>query len=470
MKEQIGGLKLKNPKKTGFTPVYDMINSPGCSINLLTYQSLKGFMLYINVLNDHSEYVDRHNDNGRFTKSVTSFILKFAVISPYNDTPLPYFNDVTKSSESKNSYFEEAKLQQQIWKKSISGGRPAICPSVANFSLFDNGNSKNLLQFLETKLTRDSEVFSVIDYLKLSLGEERKYGIGVISMPKVENSMTLGKFIRLSSRSLFFGIAVTPEIKDNVYASVLSKVARLFIEIGIIHFDLHSSNALVYKTDDDEIDSVIIDFGRASDITNETKDIYFKTVREKEVINDMKSDLYNKIFSIKSNAKNKVKVDYIEEVLNFIAFKDNEINQQLFRFDDPGHFQMSWYKNVMGNNSVMIKTFNLLKQSIELNVDRSSTASTTISNYESKGNFVNFKKGVSSFIVPFTSEYISASSEASSSASEEASSSASEEYPCDDNSKSCVISGGKRHTRNIIKNRKTRKNKIIQVSTPKIGN
>ena len=149
MKKQRGGLKLKDSSKKGFKAVYDMINSPSGSLNLLTYKSLKGFMIFLNVSSSDSEYLTLNG--GQFTKPVTSFILKFAVITPNNDEALPDYKGVQKSSESKESYFEEAKLQQSIWKSSISGGRPEICPAVANFCLFNNDNSKGLLQFLQGK-------------------------------------------------------------------------------------------------------------------------------------------------------------------------------------------------------------------------------------------------------------------------------------------------------------------------------
>ena len=93
MSKQFGGLKLKNSSKTGFKTgfkaVYDMINSPSGTVNLLTYKSLKGFMFVLNVSEADSEYLTLNGT--QFTKLVTSFILKFAVITPHNDESLDIY-------------------------------------------------------------------------------------------------------------------------------------------------------------------------------------------------------------------------------------------------------------------------------------------------------------------------------------------------------------------------------------------
>ena len=108
MHKQNGGLKKKYPEKKGFKSVFDMINSASANITLLTYKSLKGFMIRLDVSQEDSEYLTL--SGSKFTKPVTSFILKFAVVAKENDTDLPKYKDVEKSSESKNSFFDEAKF------------------------------------------------------------------------------------------------------------------------------------------------------------------------------------------------------------------------------------------------------------------------------------------------------------------------------------------------------------------------
>ena len=242
MSKQFGGLKLKNSSKTGFKAIYDMINSSSSTVNLLTYKSLKGFMFILNVSEDDSEYLTLNGT--QFTKPVTSFILKFAVITPRNDQSLDTYKGRDKSSESKDSYFEEAQLQQQIWKSSIIGGRPEVCPPVANFSLFDNKNSKDLMTFFQSKTTGDTK--DVFDYLFTQTNKLPTNEIGVIVMPNVEKSATFGDFIDQPNGTNFYGLSLNTEYKNMAYAYVTAQIARLFIAIGVIHFDLHSGNALIY--------------------------------------------------------------------------------------------------------------------------------------------------------------------------------------------------------------------------------
>lgn len=431
MKKQRGGLKLKNPDKKGFTPIYDMLNSPSCFINLLTYKSLKGFMIYLDVSEDDSEYIGIQGK--KFTNPVSSYLLKFAVITPNNDQGLPDYKTVRKSSESKKSYFEEAKLQQKIWKNSISGGRPEICPPVANFSLFDNNNSTNLLKFLKSK-TRVN-VKEIFNYLLDCVKSNTDYGIGIITMPKIENSITFGDFIYSPSNTNFYGLTINTESKNKVYSSVLAKIVRLFIDIGIIHFDLHTGNALIYKKGDDQINSLIIDFGRASDLTNDTPDEYLTDIEKQNMIKE-KNKYYNQLFRMLSPSEPE-KTRYMEDILNIIAVIDRDTNQRLFKFTDLARYQMDWYENLPTNQTVLANAFDLLKTSIEIEIDdRIAMTPQTIKSYETSGYLINFNTDdVDSFVVPFTGPN------------------------CDENTGFCVISGGKKRTRKIKKYRRSRKNR-----------
>ena len=49
----------------------------------------------------------------------------------------------------------------------------------------------------------------------------------------------------------------------------------MFVDIGVVHFDLHKNNILVYYSEETrQFKVLLIDFGRASDITNEKNDRY----------------------------------------------------------------------------------------------------------------------------------------------------------------------------------------------------
>jgi hypothetical protein len=437
---QFGGLKLKNPSKTGFTPIVDMINSDGAVLRLLTYKSLKGFMITLDVTEDNSEYLGL-NSRYRFKNPVTSFILKFAVTASRNDTRLPIYNRINKLSESMDSYYEEAKLQQTIWIKSISGGRPEMCPPVANFSLFDNPNSISLCQFFQSKTVGDAR--NVFDYLYNLMGTNVDYGIGVIIMPKVKTSVTLGTFIYAPPA------IVSKELKGEAYASVSAKIARLFVEIGVIHFDLHSGNALVYLKPDNTMGSLIIDFGRASNLMNFTTDEYFTRAEKSAIIRDKKNKYYDQILGMSDTVADTDKENFMFSVLDYIADIDWNINQRLFNYSDRNRYQMDWFEGYP-KDIVPVKAFNILKQSITtegLKITRS-----TITTYLSKGFILNLNRGIDTFIVNFPGNPPASASIGQPTASVQP--------PCDEEvSGACAITGGKRRrrTKKNRKHKKTRK-------------
>jgi hypothetical protein len=394
MKIQKGGLKLKNPSKIGFNAVYDMINSNSGRLKLFTYNSLKGFMITLEVNEADSEYLTLNGT--QFTKPVTSFILKFAIITPYDNEKLPPYNGVEKASESQDSYFEEAKLQQRIWKTSISGGREEICPPVANFSLFDNDNAKSLLQFLQGKTIRDINTKNVFDYLFSYINTNIESEIGIIVMPKVERSTTFSDFMKRPNGSDFYGLTLNQEIKTRAEICVAAQVSRLLIDIGVIHFDLHMKNALIFLTSGNKIECILIDFGRASNIMNDYDDEYLDRT-EKKNMTRKKDEFFDFLF--RNDDDDDIKKRLVFTILKTIADIDKQKNQAMFVYSQPNYYQMQWFDNFPKTDYVLLDTFNKLKKSTEVLQTRITNG--TIKAYEREGNFVNFDKEITDFIVPF---------------------------------------------------------------------
>jgi hypothetical protein len=417
-----------------------MINSSSGTVNLLTYKSLKGFMFILNVSAGDSEYLTLYGT--QFTKPVTSFILKFAVITPRNDESLDVYKGRDKSSESKDSYFEEAKLQQQIWKSSIIGGRPEVCPPVANFSLFDNKNSKDLMTFFQSKTTGDTK--DVFDYLFTQTNKLPTNEIGVIVMPNVEKSATFGDFIDEPSGTNFYGLSLNTEYKNMAYAYVTAQIARLFIDIGVIHFDLHSGNALIYLTRDNTIKSLIIDFGRASNIMTDTDDDYLN-VSEKQKMREKKEEFFNRLFDLNEDTPDREKGKFILAILDYIADLDLRKNQALFNFSDAQRYQMDWYRNYPRRSYVPVMAFNILKATTTS--EGTKMLPTTIKQYERQGFLVNFNIGMPEFIVPFPGTSVPSTSvwDSSSQDCEQV----------DESTGMCTIMGGRKNK----KSKKQRKSK-----------
>lgn len=388
--EQSGGLKLKNKQKTGFIPIYDMINSPGSRVTLLTASSLKGFMVKLDVLEEHSEYLNLGKGN-KFNTPVTSFILKFAVITDRPDTRLPRYLGKSKSSESEESYFEEAKLQQKIWKKSIIGGGEVICPSVANLCFFDPMDSVHLIRFFQSKplTTNLTEVFDYLFETLTSTGARGVPGsrIGVLVMPTIPNSMTFCDFETANVDAVLFPVVIY----------IVAQILRLYVEIGVIHFDLHAANDLVYEING-TYDSMIIDFGRASDLTNGLADDFMTESAKTRAEHVRKIELDN-CFAVNLRS-NKEKINFMKKNLKYLTELENATNKRIFggNFDRKSDYQMNWIESYIhfkpsqsdADDNILLEIFEVLIQMIS--VKKKGITGNTISKFQKNGEFIDFYK------------------------------------------------------------------------------
>jgi len=346
-----GGLKLKHPSKTGFTPVYDMINEG--TLSLLTAECAKGFMITLQVDPRFSEYDDIQNS--RFVP-ITKFLLKFAVLAP-DEIELDYYQErIPKVSETVDSYYNEAVIQQHVWKKSIEGERDPVCPSVANFSHFNNKDSKRLVQFLFSRFDHE-----VIAYLSRQV--DQGHSIGVITMPLIVQTLPLYNFLGLYDTSNFHGVIIDETQKINALVSSVSQVIRLFIDTGVIHFDLHSRNILIYQKDG-KIHSLLIDFGGASNI-DDAPDKYLNE-NEKSTLKVKRRDVT--LLLTRDISTKKSKDHFINTIVNPIADLDRKKNHQLFPnfYRSPDDYQMKDWFEIYKKVNLQDKTFDILKRDITI--------------------------------------------------------------------------------------------------------
>ena len=465
MKQQIGGLRLKNPSKTGFKPVYDMINSG--TLKYFTVSSLKGFMVTLDVEPEDSEYFNLSSTDDRFITPVTSFILKFAILTPDDNTELPSYTDKKgvkrgKSSESQDSYYKEAKLQQHIWIESIIGGRPPICPPVANLSMFDKVESEKLLNFLKGKsISYTKDLKDIFNYLYDYVTKNANSGIGVIVMPKIENSFTFDDFYHNNDDSN----------RNQAYIKIASEIARLFIAVGVIHFDLHMGNSLLYY-EGNNLKCVLIDFGRASDIYNAQEDDYLDE-DEKKSLKIKQKKWENTLLTYKTDDDDK-KAQLIVDILSCISELDKFKNHLLYTYDDVDDYQMDWYEKF--HKKANIKVLN--KQAFEelyrnFKSDGRRHLRKTIEDYTKQNMLVNFSSRGSEkdFIFPFpTSIQTSRPTSIQTSRPTSIQTNDADNNVCTDNNPGCVVMGGRKSKtykkykkyKKHIKTRRLKKTKNIQ--------
>jgi len=441
----IGGLKLKHNEKVGFEPIIDMINSSDSELKVLTYSSLKGFMFILNVLPHYSEYLDLNDNFSTFNKPVTSYILKFVVMTEYGDVKLPPYYGHDKESESTQGFLDEAKLQQDIWEKSITGGRQPICPSVANISLFDNDNAKEILNLCLLKVTEyDYDEIDLLFYLIELIKNNPDYEIGIMTMPTINKSKTLSDFMKNGPDQ---------ELIDQAIGYAIYQLIRLYIQIKVMHFDLHSGNVLV-ATDNGNIKCFIIDFGRASKIEN-----------------DEVEGLYSEFFLLIDGKRGQPpttvqqKIEFIEKVCSGLILKD--ISHMGANYNvSPGHYQKAWLDD--RNEDSMLNAFDLMKQNALVTVD-GKLMPETLRHYEQLGFIMNLKnKTPADIYVNINQSNSSGTSNSATSNSATLNSatlnstihsSVTPINDCDPSKESCVISGGKNKTIRKRKCKNTRKRK-----------
>ncbi len=425
---QFGGLKLKNADKYGFKALFDMLNSNSASIEVLSYSSLKGFIFKLSVDENDSEYYGLNQKTNTLDNPVTNFIIKFAVILPIIYRLPAYIdiknNRILKLSESRESFFNEAKLQQKIWIKSIIGGREEICPPIANFLIFPEDSTRMLLKFMLDKINnaiqlnitnkqnndKNMKTKHLLIYLIKLFYSKPPNGysaeLGCILMPTIKSSITFSQFFKIPNNSILNGLLVSDNARHSAFAIIVANVARLFLDIGVIHFDLHGGNILICILPNSKIKIYIIDFGIASDLYNPVVDPFF-TVDEKRKEIKYKDEHLEQLLSYRTfKNKNKtetdiIKKEYIKEVLDHISYLDRCKNSR--NLNKPA-YQMRWYElykkdylNINSNPNVSTFTYDILK--IYISTIGVSINPNTISQYQSKGLIINLDSA-DKFVIP----------------------------------------------------------------------
>jgi hypothetical protein len=341
--------------------IRNMLNSPGASIEMLTCGSAKGFMFEMTVLPEHSAFYNP----GEERDPITSFIVKLAVTSQQNDedlddyVPINNGTPVEKSTESADSYFQEAKLQQDVWMKTVAGNRLPISPPIVSFSLFDNQNGRNFLTFLNYKVKKPKSIHTV-NYLRTVLQNPANYGLGMIIMSKVLDSDTFGDF--LDENTSFQGVQITDHVVDDVYAKLFSKIVRLFIEVGVIHFDLHLNNALIYLHRHNSLNAYIIDYGRASSVKDDTTNEYLGP-SEKRPLQKKSEALHTQLLDLchPSRRSTKIstndKIKFISNVIETIRTLEHAKSQRLYgnpKTYSYGRYQFHWIEDLKTMTTQMV--------------------------------------------------------------------------------------------------------------------
>ena len=346
-----GGVKLKEKYRADdkIIPIIDMLQSPGANLSLIAYTSAKGFVFRLDVKSGNSAYLGFNSQSNAFTDEVLSLCLKLVVVySPDpNDPnvgegePIDNFTNfgypgngfgrkIDKSTESKQSLFDEARYQQQAWKTSIYQNGIEVCPPVCDLALLDVMASKSFLTLLEnivktnsnSSLKNKARSLQTISYLRRQV--RPKFSIGVLSMHTVVNSLPFHDFTDQYDIN-------TPEGLD-MYKRLAAQTMRLFLQEQMIHCDLHTGNALVSdSTNPPTCD--IIDFGRVVRFTEHDDDQFFKA-DEKVPLQEKYNEEFQKYFAIitpyRRGPAPPSKAEFVKSLLEYIKSVDLSVMNYWF--------------------------------------------------------------------------------------------------------------------------------------------
>ena len=453
MPNQKGGVKKRNPGKPPQNILHDTLQSAGVVLNVISDTSYKSFVLEI-IINDPNarEYIDT-DQSGRFSNPVGRLVMKILITTPpppptgirpfsnnYIDiNNIPHY----KAAETPNEIIAEARVQQEAWIKTVVNGRVPVCPSVADLIFFDNPNGKNFITYLRTKYaTGNTRMNNVCVYILQRLQNDNSRGICVMVMPEVsapaqvlaaaaqaqaaapqaaqaqaaapQPSITLDGFIRLPNNSNFQGLIVDNDLKNKAYSLITACDMRLFWA-GILDFDLHTQNFILYVDENGNLQGRIIDLGNSIMFTRGPNKFLVNTADITTLIAELER-CKNAIISNIGNDTFIHKKDFVVGLLDKIKAFDTKGNHQVFpnipRFnlaipegqDNHTNCQMSWWQTIKDKEAadstgidhsfsdIIGNAYNLARAGFMVDIDARNPGVTneTIQRYISQGRIPSF--------------------------------------------------------------------------------
>jgi hypothetical protein len=313
-----GGLELKGIEHKGsnvdsgtnLDPVSTMLREPSTVLDLITAKSLRGFIFKLDVQPGKSRYTEYNLRNNK-REEVNHFALKFVVISvseEEGDDILPVLDlghegKPDKMTESKKSFIDESKMQQEIWKQTYLTQGGEIAPSVGNISFLE-GSREDIIIFLKYLANRGSttqKAKQILRYfIRLFFNTKFNYKLGILVMKNYKDSKVFEDYYyAFLSKYQNKQHASVRQQYLTVRQNVLIKVLRLAL-LGYIHLDFHEGNSLI---DSISNSCVIIDYGRALKIKNSrgefTSENYIKyllTENDKLIVSEQQKVVFKRNF------------------------------------------------------------------------------------------------------------------------------------------------------------------------------
>jgi hypothetical protein len=301
-----------------------------------------------------------------------SYIMKIVVLAPNEQAKSISLADCTKNvkslqnrkkiTETEKDFKYEGEIQKYIHNKSIIGERQSICPSVDYAVIYRIDIANDFLTLLKNNINilsnSSSEIKEVIDCLLFYFTnkfnnekiEEYFFRLGIILMAEIPNCVTFYEFTHNNKIS-----EIDKNNKIMAYSYIYYQLVYLFLFIGIINFDMHMDNALVYFDikDHDKIKSKLIDFGRVDDLNdNDNNNYNYLSPGEKAYINHIREELKEELFDIMAYNphfdKKQSKINFIMKTMNILNIICWAVNRRDYDYgiDRPTVHQMNWFQPI----------------------------------------------------------------------------------------------------------------------------
>jgi hypothetical protein len=311
-----------------------------------------------------------YKENG---KDVVEYVAKLVITSDpsgkigerYVDPFEGEYEGYKKATETKEDLRKEAEMQETVYTYTSTPNYKE-CPAIASFNEYNNADGKVFIGRLRDLFnnnvvdrTEKQRGIDICDYLINRLNSIPTREFAIILMNKVGSgeadgeTTTMRKFIKIKDGELFNGIwTINKTQKNAAYYCIIAAILRLFL-VGIIHYDLHLGNIMIYYDKKKRIQCRILDFGNSGIFTS-TKPNEFLTIWQKHILTKVLEET-ERDFKSDVNINKEQKIKLVRKIMDALEHSEREGNVMVFPDyleDDSDKCQMMWWENLKNDQDI----------------------------------------------------------------------------------------------------------------------